>query len=199
MAIQPEKPKLSLQSGANLTQLKKDVKKITDGINVQKKKRQEINDQIASYRAKLETMGIHKKAADMAMAYMSWEPEKREGFDIAYAIVREAMGLPVSDDLFAAADEREEEERKRQQQAEADSVFAERREGQVQDVTDRELAEGETVLEGGKPAGDDFDKPVRKDPDTGEDVAPITGDAPPSKKPGKLDPVVDDQRGKDDF
>lgn len=195
MAMQPEKPKLSLQSGANLTQLKKDVKKITDGINAQKKKRQEINDQIASYRAKLETMGIHKKAADMAMAYMSWEPEKREGFDIAYAIVREAMGLPVSDDLFAAADEREAEERKREQQAEADSVFAARREEQVQDVTDRELAEGETVLEGGGEKPDDFDKPVHVDPDTGEDTKPVNG------KPGTLPPIVDDQRGKerDDF
>lgn len=180
MAIEPSKPKLSLQSGANLTQLKKDVKKITDGINVQKNKRQEINDQIASYRAKLETMGIHKKAADMAMAYMSWEPEKREGFDIAYAIVREAMGLPVSDDLFAAADEREEEDKKRAQQAEADAVFAEkaglgaqtRDEDKVAEVTASELKEGEDVFKtkpGEKPAIGEDSPPAAKAHDMGFD------------------------------
>lgn len=191
MGMQPDKPKLSLQSGANLTQLKKDVKKITDSINAQKNKRTEINQQIASYRAKLETMGIHKKAADMAMAYMGWEPEKREGFDIAYAIVREAMGLPVSDDLFAAADEREAEEKKREQQAEADSVFAGRREDQVADVTEREQSEGTAVFDEAKAraeaAGDDFEKPVQKDPETGADKKPLNAGS------------FTDARGENDF
>ena len=189
MAITPtEKPKLSLQSGANLTQLKKDIKKITDGINTQKLKRQEINDQIASYRSKLETMGIHKKAADMAMAYMSWEPEKREGFDIAYAIVREAMGLPVSDDLFAAADEREQEEKKRAQQADADAVFAEkaglgakRDEEAIAAATAAEAAEGEKVLQGGKAA--DHDAVGFTDART---------DSPAKKPSGKTQPPADD-------
>lgn len=187
MSITPEKPKLSLQSGANLTQLKKDIKKITDGINTQKLKRQEINDQIASHRSKLETMGIHKKAADMAMAYMSWEPEKREGFDIAYAIVREAMGLPVSDDLFAAADEREQEEKARAQKTEADAVFAQkaglgeqvRDEAAVDKVTAEEQAEAEDVFKtraGEKPAIGEDAPPAKGEVGVGLDGKQVGGD-----------------------
>jgi hypothetical protein len=212
MAIEPEKPKLSLQSGANLTQLKKDVKKIVDGINGQKNKRADINAQIASYRAKLETMGIHKKAADMAMAYMGWEPEKREGFDIAYAIVREAMGLPVSDDLFSHADGEVTDAldvalragfktdiiaflTKIVQQDEAEKAF---KGDQVQSATDREAGEGAAILEGvGQvgDSGDDFDKTAPVSAEAQPKPA-IGEDAPPAKsaKPGKMAPVVDDRR-----
>lgn len=206
MAIEPEKPRLSLQSGANLTQLKKDVKKLTDGINSQKLKRKEINDQIASYRAKLETMGIHKKAADMAMAYMSWEPEKREGFDIAYAIVREAMGLPVSDDLFAHANEQDAEAARRAQQTEADAVFAQkaglgeqtRDEAKVETVTASELSEADRLFAANATRGENGEaKPPiggEPEPNTAPAETPITEAAPPGKKPGKMAPIVDDAR-----
>ena len=40
------------------------------------------------------------------------DPDKREGFDIAYDIVREAIGLPVTaqGDLFEGGDEKGEAE-----------------------------------------------------------------------------------------
>ena len=179
MTMTPEKPSLR---GKNMTELKKDVRKITDAIRAQKEDRRATNEEIAALRAKAETLGIHKAALDMAMRYMDWEPEKRENFDIAYMIVREAMGLPVQNDLFGFADEVEKKNAAAETRTEADAVFAGRAprdEEKIADVTASELKEGEAVLEGSG--------------------APITEEALPSKKPGKLDPVVDDQRGKDDF
>lgn len=84
------------QAGSNITALKKD---ITDGVGKIEKLKEEragINDAIAAVRSDLQAKGIHKKALDMAMTYMNMDADKREGFDIAYDIVREAIGLPFS-------------------------------------------------------------------------------------------------------
>lgn len=40
----------------------------------------------------------------MAMQYMNMDPDKREGFDLAYTIVREAIGLKMQPDLFDEPD-----------------------------------------------------------------------------------------------
>lgn len=73
---------------------------------VQRKKleRQGINDDIASVRADLESEGIHKEAFDLALKYAGWDSNKRRGFDRAYAIVREALDMPVEGDLFSYRD-----------------------------------------------------------------------------------------------
>ena len=93
--------------GGNITELKKDISSAINNVNGLKADRSAINEEIAAVRAKMEALGINKAAFDMAMRYLSWEPEKREGFDLAYSLVREAGGLPVDKDLFEAADERE--------------------------------------------------------------------------------------------
>jgi len=92
---------------SNLTSTKKTIKEIVEKINEQKVERQSTNDEIANLRSKAETLGVPKAAPDMAMKYMNWDADKRYGFDAAYQIVREAIGLPV--DLFSSADERSDE------------------------------------------------------------------------------------------
>lgn len=91
--------------GHNLSELKKEIKAAIGDVNNLRNERQSINDDIAAIRSKLESKGIKKAAFDMAMRYLNWEPEQREGFDIAYAIVREAGGLSIQEDLFTKADE----------------------------------------------------------------------------------------------
>ena len=54
---------------------------------------------MAAVRADLAAKGIPIKALNMAMAYMNMDAEKREGFDVAYSIVREAIGLPLQAEL----------------------------------------------------------------------------------------------------
>ena len=99
-------------AGSNITKLKEDIYNGVKRINAEKEKRTACNEQIAAIKSDLEAKGVHKKALDMAMTYMNMDPDKREGFDIAYDIVREAIGLPVTaqGDLFEGGDEKGEAE-----------------------------------------------------------------------------------------
>lgn len=100
------------QSGHNLTKLKQDIVEGIQKISQQKQERQACNEEISAIRADLEAKGIPKKALDMAMQYMNMDPDKREGFDVAYDIVREAVGLPydAQGDLFAQTDQAQDED-----------------------------------------------------------------------------------------
>lgn len=119
--------------GHNITELKKKVAKAIQSVKSLKEERTETNAAIAEVRASMEAAGIHKAAFDMAMRYLAWEPEKREGFDLAYAICREAGGLPMAEDLFAAAERLEKEAAERAaetaKQTDADAVFAKKAKG----------------------------------------------------------------------
>lgn len=88
--------------GSNISQLKKAIKDGVQRIEAEKEKRTAANEEIASIKADLVAKGIHRAALDMAMKYMSLDPDKREGFDVAYSIVREAIGLTITNqgDLF---------------------------------------------------------------------------------------------------
>ena len=92
----------AVASGGNINALKKDAKDAVDKVTSLKNERSAINDKINAVRSDLEAKGIPKKAFDMAMNYMNMDPEKREGFDIEYEIVREAISLPLegTGDLF---------------------------------------------------------------------------------------------------
>lgn len=92
-----------IHGGGNLSALKAEVKTGVDKIEKLKADRRSINESIGAVRAELEAKGIPKKALDMAMQYMNMDPEKREGFDVAYAVVREAIGLHIANDLFTAS------------------------------------------------------------------------------------------------
>lgn len=82
----------------NLAQTRKAIAEIVQSINQHKAARTSTNEEIAALRAKAETLGISKKALDAAMQYMNMDPEQRESFDLAYSIVREAIGLEIRRD-----------------------------------------------------------------------------------------------------
>lgn len=94
---------VTLNGGANLTEKMKKIQRTIDSVKQAKAERAEVNAEIAALRASMEEAGIPKAAFDMALRYLEWEPEKRQGFDVAYALVREAGGLPLQGDLFMEA------------------------------------------------------------------------------------------------
>lgn len=87
----------------NLSKVKDAIKDGIQKVRDLKEDREDTNAGIAEVRARLAALGIPKKAFDMALQYADMDPDKREGFDIAYALVREVAGLPMQDDLFSAA------------------------------------------------------------------------------------------------
>lgn len=90
-----------MEPGHNLSETMKSIQSAIKKIRDLKSERSEINDTISSIRENLQALGISKAAFDMALRYLDWEPEKRQGFDLAYSLVREAGGLPIQGDLFA--------------------------------------------------------------------------------------------------
>lgn len=87
---------VEITPGHNINDIKKQVSEAVENVNQLKKDRSGINADIQAVREKMESLGVKKEAFDMAMRYASWDPDKREGFDIAYDIVREAIGLPFN-------------------------------------------------------------------------------------------------------
>lgn len=91
----------------NLKTLMDKIRAARARIDTAKLHRKAQNDIIAEERSAMEAAGIHKAALDMAMRYAGWDEDKREGFDTAYALVREALSLPLEDDLFSFEGEAE--------------------------------------------------------------------------------------------
>lgn len=100
-------PKDETQGGHNLTKLKADIADAYCRVGALKLDRESANEAISAIRADLETKGIKKEAFDMAIRYANWDEDKREGFDIAYQLVREAIDMPMNaqGDLFDKKDE----------------------------------------------------------------------------------------------
>lgn len=95
---------VTLNGGSNLTDKMKKIQSAITDIRQEKENRAETNAEIAAIRESMSALGIPKAAFDMALRYLDWEPEKRQGFDVAYALVREAGGLPLQGDLFMQAE-----------------------------------------------------------------------------------------------
>lgn len=95
---------VTLNGGSNLTDKIKKIQTAITRIKQHKDERSEVNAEIMAVRESMTAIGIPKAAFDMALRYLEWEPEKRQGFDVAYALVREAGGLPLQGDLFLAAE-----------------------------------------------------------------------------------------------
>lgn len=94
---------VTLNGGSNLTAKLKKIQDAISNVRTEKEQRAEISANITAIREGMAAIGIPKAAFDMALRYLDWEPEKRQGFDVAYALVREAGGLPLQGDLFMAA------------------------------------------------------------------------------------------------
>lgn len=88
----------------NLTKLKELIRESLKRSNSLEGDREQVNAELMEIRTALAAKGIPKKAYDMARRYIAMDPDDREGFDIAYALVREVGGLPMQEDLFTAAD-----------------------------------------------------------------------------------------------
>lgn len=101
--------------GADLTKTKKAIVAAFKSVVAYKEERQAINDEISSLRQGLVAKGIPKAAFDMAVKYANWDEDKRKGFDAAYALAREAIGVPFNaqGDLFIPGDEGESDEERR--------------------------------------------------------------------------------------
>ncbi len=83
-----------------LEELKADISKAVEEIDTLKSDRQGINQEKSAIVEKLEAKGISRHALAMAMKYANWDEDQRRGFDLAYRIVRDAIGLPMQRDLF---------------------------------------------------------------------------------------------------
>lgn len=94
---------VTLNGGANLTDKIKKIQTTIDKVREKKEERGSINADIQALRENMASIGIPKAAFDMALRYLDWDADKRQGFDVAYALVREAGGLPLQSDLFQAA------------------------------------------------------------------------------------------------
>lgn len=134
------------KNGENLRDLKQQIADAVHDIKQAKLDRADVNADIQAIRERMASKGIPKAALDMAMRYMEWDEDKREGFDVAYALVREACGAPLQEDLFQAADrmandpkpEQEKPEQKGPDAAEIDKVIR---------AQDAEKIAGKTVHE----------------------------------------------------
>lgn len=96
-----EAPKTIHDDGANLTAITQQVADYARQVVDLRKQREETNAEIAEVRAKVEALGVQKKAFDDAVRYQQADPEKRQGYDLSYSIARKAVGLPM--DLFDSA------------------------------------------------------------------------------------------------
>jgi len=98
-----ENPKPTIDPGSNLKPLKADIAKAYVEITDHKKTRGEANAEIAAKLTSLEAKGIGKKSMRMAMTYVEMSEDEQAGFDIAYAVAREALGAPVQGDLLSGS------------------------------------------------------------------------------------------------
>lgn len=143
----------SAKSGpeGNMTKLEKLIADSLKQLDQHEANRSEENAEMAAIREVLAAKGISKKALAAARTYMKLDPDDREGFDIAYALVRKVGGLPMQDDLFAAAERKakEEEENKKTERPGADPAEIEK----VIASQESEKTKGKTVLPSSTGAG----------------------------------------------
>lgn len=100
----PKHGTVTLNGGANLTEKIKKIQLTIEKVREKKEERAGVNSDIQALRENMAAIGIPKAAFDMALRYLDWDADKRQGFDVAYALVREAGGLPLQGDLFMAAE-----------------------------------------------------------------------------------------------
>lgn len=93
------KDRSTTQGGANITEIKKQGLNLAEQFIQAKKERTLINEKLGQIRAAAEELGIPKKAFTDAIKYKELDIDKREGYDEGYALMRETLGVPVSEQL----------------------------------------------------------------------------------------------------
>lgn len=95
--------------GHNSTSTKDQIKTFVGQYVKCDEKSQELNDERAEIRAKVEELGLDTKAFQDAVSRAKKDRRKKEGYDESMAVIKDALGEMNHDDLFAYMDKREEE------------------------------------------------------------------------------------------
>lgn len=95
-----QSPKPTIDPASNLKPLISEISTAYADINDHKKARGEANAEIAAILTGLEAKGIGKRAMRMAMTYVEFSEDEKSGFDLAYKVVRDALGEPLQAKLF---------------------------------------------------------------------------------------------------
>lgn len=96
-----EKPMTNKIKGGDVNNIIQKCREAIEAITDFEVDRKEINAEITAVRERLETLGIGKKPLSMAISYSKLNTEQREGFDLAYSILRQAIGEGIKQvDMF---------------------------------------------------------------------------------------------------
>jgi hypothetical protein len=95
----PQTEKESVWDSDTLTEVKEFAQLVDDIAD----SRAALNAKLAAGKTALIDKGFNKHALAAAIKYAKTEEDKRENFDLTYLYCRKALGVPVQDDLFAAA------------------------------------------------------------------------------------------------
>jgi len=93
-----EPPRLELQGGAGLSKIKQSAADIWKKYQQKEAERQSINEQLASYRAELVSMGIPRSSFSEVKRRAKLEADQRTAHDYGVQVFSEAIGYKV--DLF---------------------------------------------------------------------------------------------------
>jgi hypothetical protein len=97
----PGRPREELPGiGDNIKGLTDDIEKAFEKVDQFGNDREAINKKVQAVREDLYAKGIPKEAFDLARAYKSWPEDKRRNFDLAFAVCRDAIGMPMQADFL---------------------------------------------------------------------------------------------------
>jgi len=101
----PGRPREELAPiGDNIKGLTDDITKAFEKIDQLGKDRDAINQKVQATREDLYAKGIPKEAFDLARNYKDWPEDKRRNFDLAFAVCRDAVGMPMQKDFLDKLD-----------------------------------------------------------------------------------------------
>lgn len=104
MAKRPEAAAATPPRDHNEAMSAEDMKAIEDAtaaILGLEKRRESINADIASERAKIKALGVNMDAWRASFTRSKMDPDKRDEFDRSRLVCDQALGIPVQGDLFA--------------------------------------------------------------------------------------------------
>lgn len=97
----PGRPRKELpEFGDNIKGLTGDIIDAFEKIDKLAGDRDAINIKVQAIREDLYAKGIPKEALDLARAYKEWPEDKRRNFDLAFAVCRDAIGMPMQGDFL---------------------------------------------------------------------------------------------------
>lgn len=95
--------------GGNIKPLLDELKQRAENVQKLQAKRDQINAEIGEERAAVKALGISKQAFDFGLKRKEMEEEKRQTLDENYAVVCDALGVPLQSqgELFETATKKE--------------------------------------------------------------------------------------------